>query len=119
MTDFVKDDSNKLEPSLIPWVALYELAAVFTHGRHKYDATNFEKCDKPQRYIDAMERHWLAYHAGEVWDPDSGLHHLAHMAASAMILMHLDLPKDFLLSKNRLANAITLGKDAKKRRGTK
>ena len=45
---------------------------------------------KPQRYRDALYRHWLAYLKGEQCDQESGLPHLWHLACNAAFLIEME-----------------------------
>ena len=43
-----------------------------------------------KRYRDALYRHWLAYLSGEIYDAESGLPHLWHLACNAAFLIDLE-----------------------------
>lgn len=45
---------------------------------------------KPQRYRDALYRHWLDYLKGEECDQESGLPHLWHLACNAAFLIEME-----------------------------
>lgn len=45
------------------------------------------------RYFDAAMRHTLAWHQGEIRDPESGLHHLAHATTCLLFLVAKDLKR--------------------------
>jgi len=89
-----KFDSGKPAFELLPERASFEVARVFQHGREKYDTdgddiynNNWRKGMRWGRLIGAMMRHLFAFKQGENTDQESGLHHLAHVVASAMMLM--------------------------------
>lgn len=63
-----------------------EVAQVMDFGAEKYERKGYMQVPK-QKYIDALYRHVQAWASGEVRDPESGLHHLAHAAANCLILM--------------------------------
>lgn len=69
---------------------LYEIARVMGHGAAKYGPGNWQSSawapSDRLEYESAMLRHLYADAIGEATDPDSGLAHKAHAAASAMIL---------------------------------
>jgi hypothetical protein len=69
---------------------MYEIARVMGHGAEKYGIGNWQTAAWDDRarleYESAMLRHLYADAIGEPTDPDSGLPHKAHAAASAMIL---------------------------------
>lgn len=59
-------------------------------GTKKYgDPDNWRKVE-PQRYRDALYRHWLAYLRGEKCDPESGLPHLWHLVCNAAFLIEME-----------------------------
>lgn len=73
-------------------LALEEVGKVGTYGAEKYtengwkDVPNGEK-----RYLDAKYRHEMAYHRGEITDPVTGIHHLAHAAWNSLAALHFHL----------------------------
>lgn len=69
--------------------ALLEVARVTTYGAQKYtpDGWLFVP-DAADRYKDALFRHLLA---GDHRDPESDLHHYAHVAWNALALLELHL----------------------------
>lgn len=87
-----KADGGKIRPSLLiddmP-VAIKNVAAVLTYGAEKYEERGWMKVD-PERYRDALLRHYLAYCGGEDFDEESGLHHLAHLACNALFLLQME-----------------------------
>lgn len=84
----MKFDTDKLRFDLIPAIAIEGLAAVLTYGAKKYKPNNWRSVDA-ERYIAAFNRHWHAYTAGELLDPDSGLPHLAHCMTNLTFLLEL------------------------------
>ena len=92
----VKYDSDKLQYTLIPPLALKELARNLTLGLKKYpERNNWKKVDNAQeRYLDALYRHLEAHRAGELFDSDSSvpdMYHLAAVAVNAMFLLEFML----------------------------
>lgn len=88
--DEAKWDRGKIRPTLVPAKLVPAVAAVREYGTAKYkDPENWKKVEA-QRYRDALYRHWLAYLAGEVNDPESGLPHLWHLACNAAFLIELE-----------------------------
>ncbi len=55
-----------------------EVARVFTFGSRKYSDRNWEKGMPISVHYASCRRHMLAFMAGEDYDKESGLHHLAH-----------------------------------------
>jgi len=87
-----KYDGGKLEYGLLPALALEETVKVLTFGAQKYERGNWQKVpDAKRRYFDAMERHVWAWKKGEQFDPESGIHHLAHAMCCLMFLYEHDI----------------------------
>lgn len=83
----VKNDALKPRMSLIPQLAKYDVAKVMTFGEEKYEAYNWMNGFKWTLLQDAVDRHMTAFLCGEDNDPESGLPHLAHLAASCMMAL--------------------------------
>ncbi len=85
-----KLDANKPRPTLVPVSLIQSVTAIREYGNQKYhDPENWRKVE-PQRYKDALYRHWLAYLQGEQNDPESGLPHLWHLATNAAFLIEME-----------------------------
>lgn len=82
----IKHDQGKDRISLLPFRALRQVAKVLTFGAKKYGPNNWQGVET-ERYEDAMFRHYEAWRAGETSDPESGLHHLAHMTCCALFIL--------------------------------
>lgn len=88
----IKYDNGKPEYGLLPPFALEEVAKVLTFGAQKYDRENWKKVDDlKRRYFDAAQRHLWAIKRGEEYDPESGLHHLAHATTCILFLLESEL----------------------------
>jgi hypothetical protein len=74
---------------LLPPRPLVEIAQVLTDGAARYGEYNWTKGLKFSRLKAAMERHLLAWWAGEDLDPDSGKPHLAHLGCELLFAMDL------------------------------
>lgn len=73
---------------LVPPAALILTAKAMQHGAEKYGPYNWrEKAVRNTVYIDAAMRHLMRYLDGEDVDTDSGVPHVAHVAACMSILM--------------------------------
>jgi hypothetical protein len=83
---FIKFDDGKPKFTMIPQLALNEVAKVFTHGADKYGDFNYSKQGDVLRYIDALLRHTNQYLSGEDMD-ESKVHHLACVAANALMAL--------------------------------
>lgn len=85
-----KADQGKVRPTLVPASLVWAVAKIREYGCKKYhDPDNWRKVE-PQRYRDALYRHWLAYLGGEKTDPESGLPHLWHIACNVAFLIELE-----------------------------
>ena len=90
MEQKIKADAGKCLPTLVHTSLIRAVAAVRRYGIEKYhDLENWSRVE-PQRYRDALYRHWLAY----LDDPDgvdqeSGLPHLWHLACNVDFLIEL------------------------------
>jgi hypothetical protein len=77
--------TGKSRYDLIPPDALEDVAKVVTMGAAKHGDRDWQTED-PDDILAALYRHVVAYHRGEALDPDSGLHHMAHVATNAMFI---------------------------------
>ena len=85
-----KADAGKPRPTLVPVSLIEAVTAIRMYGSQKYgDPENWRKVE-PQRYRDALYRHWLAYLKGEKCDQESGLPHLWHLACNAAFLIEME-----------------------------
>lgn len=86
-----KYDQDKLQYSLIPPYALEQIAKNLTIGLKKYrERNNWKKVHgAEQRYLDALYRHLEAHRRGELYDTDSSVPEMLHMAAVAVNAMFL------------------------------
>lgn len=91
---FVKNDSGKLQWSLLPFNELKDVVKVLMLGAKKYTPDNWKKCDDVTRYKDALMRHIISYISGETEDDESHLSHLAHAICNCLFLMYFDNTKE-------------------------
>ena len=86
-----KYDQDKLQYTLIPPLALEQIAKNLTVGLKKYkERNNWKKVpEAEQRYLDALYRHLEAHRKGEMYDADSSVPDMPHMAAVAVNAMFL------------------------------
>jgi hypothetical protein len=88
----MKFDENKTRYDLIPVEALRMVADVLTDGAKKYSDDNWRIVENaPRRYTAASFRHGEYRRGGEVIDPDSGFHHLAHKICCDLFRLQLDI----------------------------
>jgi hypothetical protein len=84
-------NTDKLQLSLVPPSLVQYTAAVMMFGAVKYDKHNWRKGFDYTSIIDSLERHIAAFKAGENYDPESGLHHLGHVACNvAFLIEHIE-----------------------------
>lgn len=116
----LKFDGGKPRPGLLMEGmprALARVADVLTFGANKYQAHSWKQVENGQeRYNDAKVRHQLALAAGEVFDRESGIEHLAHEACNVLFLLELALieKEKQIESTNQLARDIEAAKWAAK-----
>lgn len=87
-----RKEIDTLERGFIPFPSLTRaVAAVREYGIQKYtDPENWRQVS-PERYRDALYRHWLAYLDNpNAVDDESGLPHLWHMACNIMFLIEME-----------------------------
>ena len=85
-----KADAGKPRPTLVPVSLIRAVTAIREYGCQKYHDPDNWKQVEPQRYRDALYRHWLSYLSGETNDPESGLPHLWHLACNAAFLIEME-----------------------------
>jgi hypothetical protein len=87
-----KNDSQKIDLSLIPYAALRAEAEAFMVGEKKYGRYNYCKGHKASQLMAALLRHAFAWFEGEECDPVDGQPHLGSIrACTAMILRQQEL----------------------------
>lgn len=88
-----KFDQNKPDISLVCPEFILGTADILTFGALKYGKRNYLESKGDQDYYDrlyaALQRHLLAYAAGELLDEESGKPHLFHAAANLAMLTDL------------------------------
>lgn len=91
MNPGVKDDTGKTQWSYLPLGPIKEVLKVLTYGDTKYpspDGANWKRVpDAKKRYYNATLRHITAWWEGEIKDPETGFHHLAHAASNILFLL--------------------------------
>lgn len=88
-----KDDVGKVQYTLLPPLALREVAESITYGASKYTPYNWVKVDS-YRYLSAAYRHLESFRIGNKSDLESGLHHLSHAIVNLLFLLERDLSAD-------------------------
>lgn len=72
---------------LIPAEALEQVAEVYGMGSKKYADNNWRKGYAWSLSFAALMRHAWKFWRGETYDPESGLHHMAHVVFHALSLI--------------------------------
>jgi len=95
-----KADGAKVRPSLVPTGITWAIAEVREYGNAKYHDPDNWKQVEPQRYVDAMYRHFLYFvEDPKSIDEESGLPHLWHLACNAAFLIEMEGSIDAVKSK--------------------
>ncbi len=86
-----KDDSGKLDWSLLPIEPIENIIRVLMKGAEKYAPDNWKfVLGAARRYYNAAMRHLVAFQKGERIDPEWNLPHLAHAACCLLFLAWID-----------------------------
>lgn len=94
----LRDNAGKPQLSFVLGFrkALGALARVFEQGAIKYERDNWRKGGKPdQEYLDSAMRHLAALGSGELYDPDTGCLHAAHVMWNMGALLELNTLSDY------------------------
>lgn len=83
-------NGGKIRYDLMPIVALRDTAQIWTFGAEKYGDRNWEQGFDWSGPYASMQRHLQAWFAGEDFDPESGLSHLAHAACNLQMLQQFE-----------------------------
>lgn len=89
----IKFDQDKPDYSLLPLISTEEVVKVWTFGKKKYAAWNWTLGFQFSRPYAAALRHVFAWARGESYDPESGIHHLAHAICDLQMLLEFELTK--------------------------
>ena len=87
MSTGTKFDQGKAPMEMLPPELLHYTALVYKKGAEKYGLHNFYLGMDWGRLIGALYRHTTLFNQGENDDKETGLPHLAHIAATAGILL--------------------------------
>lgn len=82
-------NDGKLRWSLVDFDALEEMVRVLEYGSEKYDDHNWKKGMPITEVYESMQRHLVAFLAGEDLDPESGLPHTGHILCNALFLNYM------------------------------
>lgn len=105
-----KDDKGKLRWRLLRHsmtLALESVLRVLEYGANKYGEENWKLVEDGQRrYRDALDRHLAEIDKGIMTDPDTGEHHLAHVATNALFLLQLHQEEALPVADERLSEIV-------------
>lgn len=87
----LKYDEGKLRYDLLPPDAVKAIVRVLTYGSVKYAPRNWENGIYQSRLMAASRRHEAAWEMGEDFDPETGIHHLAHKACCDIMMLAQEL----------------------------
>jgi len=91
----LKFDDDKLRYSLLPAEPITEVVKVLMHGAKKYAPDNWKRVEPyRERYYNACIRHIEAWRAGEILDPGTNIHHLAHAMCCLIFILWRDIHHD-------------------------
>ena len=106
---------KKVRLSLLPTAGLIPTAVVMGLGADKYGPMNWR--DTPIEitdYEDAIWRHLLAIIDGEDVDPESGQSHMAHIAATSLIVLDAEATGNLIDNRPTVGASGQLIRDLKK-----
>lgn len=78
-------NEGKPKWSLIHWASLIPLVRVMEYGSSKYAKDNWKLGLKQDEILESLSRHLFALMDGESNDKESGIHHIGHILANAMM----------------------------------
>jgi 5'(3')-deoxyribonucleotidase len=85
--DALRYDKGKTQLDLIPPFVIEQLGKVLTFGAEKYDKDNYRKGMKWSKVIGSLMRHINAFRAGEDFDKETGIYHIAHAMCNLTFLL--------------------------------
>jgi len=83
-----KFDQGKIDWTLVDFKSLEPLAEAMGYGSKKYGRLNWKKGLDEKRLLAASFRHLIAYKEASILDPESGVNHLGHLMANAMMMIY-------------------------------
>lgn len=89
-----KRDEGKLRWDLVPFEAFEPVVQVLMRGNEKYTEDSWKSAVSAPGgdmvYFSAALRHLVAWHRGEIADPESGISHLAHAVCNLLFMIWRD-----------------------------
>lgn len=83
----LKKDTGKPRMDLLPDDALEDIARVLGFGADKYAPGNWALGIPISKLIAAQKRHMKDFIEGRDFDPESGLHQMAHVACNDLFIL--------------------------------
>lgn len=76
--------------------ALWQVGEVGTFGANKYTENGWQEVKNGiKRYTSALLRHLFKHFQGEIYDKESGLPHLSHVAWNSLAMLELFLNQEY------------------------
>lgn len=85
-----KHDENKVRMDLIPPLPLQTIAEVFGVQANKYDEYKWDKGLEYSMLYSSAQRHLTSYWGGEIFDPETGISHVAHAVYNLLMIMDME-----------------------------
>ena len=80
---------DKLRWDLLPLNLIEKIVEVYHMGSKKYEPNTWQYLQNgEERYFAALMRHLCEHRKGNLYDPESGLLHVAHVCWNAIALLH-------------------------------
>lgn len=92
-------NEGKPRLGLIPPQIIEGIGHVLTFGAKKYDDNNWKKGLSDENCLSSCLRHIMKFQRGEVYDDESGIHHLAHAACNLAFILYFHEQKEIPLIK--------------------
>ena len=77
-------NEGKPKWALVHYGSLIPMIKVLEFGALKYAPNNWKKPMPLDEILESMQRHLAALMDGEIYDKESGIHHMGHIQANAM-----------------------------------
>lgn len=81
-------NEGKPRMGLIPPQLLEGVGHVLSFGAQKYGDNNWKKGLSDENCMSSCLRHLMAFQDGEMYDKESGIHHLAHAACNLAFMLY-------------------------------
>ena len=87
-------NEGKPRLGLIPPQIVEGLGHVLAFGAQKYDDNNWKKGLSDENCMSSCLRHLMKFQRGEIYDSESGIHHLAHAACNLAFILYFHEQQD-------------------------